>query len=104
MMNQMMSGSMMPDFSLLWILIGILVGIMLATLFNAFLASRRNEQALFQAEHGPQTQAMSHSYAQGYQPQQEVPETYQENEQQFHYPQYEEPAAQYPPAMPQQER
>jgi hypothetical protein len=103
MMNQMMSGSMMPDLSLLWILIGILVGIMLAVLFNALLARRRNEQTLFQAEHGPQSQGISHDYTQGYQPLQETPETYQENEQQFRYPQYEEPAAQYPPVMPRQQ-
>jgi|SRR3954470_16276642 hypothetical protein len=101
MMNQMMSGFMMVS-PLFWILIGLLVGLILAALVNEFLARRRNEQKLFQVVHGPQPQDMHHNYAQGYQPQEEGPETYQENEQQFRYPQYEEPAAQYPPATPQQ--
>jgi hypothetical protein len=103
-MNQMMPGAMMSGSFLLWILIGLLIGLLLAVLFNALLAYKRNEQRLFHIEHGPQPQDIQHSYAQGYQPRQEEPEMYQENEQQFHYPQYEEPAVQYPPEMLRQQR
>jgi len=103
MMPDMMSGFMMPGAPLLWILIGLLVGLMLVAPFIQQFARRHNERRTCQqVKYSPLPQDAYHTYEQGYQPPQPTPETYQEGGQQYSYPQpqYEQPAAQYPQEMP----
>ena len=48
----------------------------------------------------PQPKDAYQDYQQGYQPQQLSPETYEEGEQSYPYPLYEQPQAQHPETMP----
>lgn len=104
-MNHMMSYDMMTGVPLLWILIGFLLGLLLAAVLTWLLAGRRNEQRFSQTQDTPQFQDSSRTYEQGYQSPELSPEMYQEGGQCYSYPQpqYEEPLTRYPQEMPLQQ-
>jgi len=106
MMNHMTSYNMMAGVPLLWIVIGILLGLLLAATLIWLLVGRHNEQRFSQTQAALQVQDSSRSYEQGYQAPESSPETYQEGGQRYAYPQpqYEQPIARYPQEMPLQQR
>ncbi len=101
-MNYMMPYNMMGGIPLLWIVIGFLLGLLLVAAVTWLRARRYNEQRLHQMRSVSQLQDASHSYEQGYQLPEPPPETYQEGEYDYSYPQpqYEGPMAQYPQEQP----
>jgi len=105
MMNNMMPSAMMIGMSLLWIVLGLLLILLLATLATAIfllLERRHNARRLSYMKDPLQQQDLSQVYEQGYQPLQQMPETYQEGGRSYSYPQpeNEQPTAEYPQEMP----
>ena len=99
MMHNMMGG--FGSFFILWMLIGMLFCIVVVGgviwLFGHWLNKKKPPTMPYT----PQPQSPYQTYEQGYQSPQPPPETYQEGEMQYRYPQhqqpqYEQPQAQYP--------
>lgn len=102
-MNQMLSYNMMTGNPLLWIAIGLLLGLLLVVAVTWLLASFRNRQRSAQMRSAPLAQDAFQTYEQGYQatePSSE--ELYQEGGRSYSYrqPAYERPIAQYPQEIP----
>jgi hypothetical protein len=101
----MMSGPGMmgsPDISamMLWIPLGILVGVVL--LVGVIWLARRwlKHRRTLAMPNTPQPKDAYQDYQQGYQSQQPSPEIYEEGEQCYPYPPHEQPQAQHPETMP----
>jgi hypothetical protein len=105
MMNNMMPYATMNGIPLLWILIGLLLGFLLAATIFLLWERGRNAQRPSQVRDARQPQDVAHMYEQGYQPLQQVPEVYQEGGQYYSYPrsENEQPTAEYPQEMPLQQ-
>lgn len=100
-MNSMMPYGMMSGFSLLWIMIGLLLGLFLMVAVIWQVAHWRDQPMHHQRKDVPQSPNTSHLYEQGYQlPEPEV-QAYQEGGYASpSQPQYEQPMVQYPQEMP----
>ena len=105
MMNHMMPYGMMGGVPLLWIVIGFLLGLLLVAAVTWLLARWWNEQRFSQTRDAPHSQNFFHTYEQGYQSPEPLPEAYQEEGHHYSNPQppYEQPEAQYPQEKPLQQ-
>lgn len=99
MMHNMMSG--MGTYPLFWIGIIVLLVLLLASICIGLLVNWLKNQRASLRHYTPQPQDSYQEYEQGYQPQQQPPETYQEGEHLYSYPQsqYEQPQVQNPQVM-----
>jgi len=105
MMNNMMPYNMMAGVSLLWIVIGFLLGLLLVVALTWLLARWYSVQRFSQTRDAPLFQDSSRTYEQGYHPVELPLEAYEEGGHRYSYPQSqdEQPIAQYPQEMPLQQ-
>ena len=93
MMPNMMSG--MGTSMFIWILLITLICLLIIGACAWFVARLMNTQKASTAQNTPQPRDAYEEYAQGYQPQQQPPETYQEGGQRYTFPQNEQGQTQY---------
>jgi hypothetical protein len=101
MMPNMMSG--MGASALFWIMVITLLCLILTVTFIWLFVAWLKKRRIPTMQDAAQPQDSYQGYEQGYQPQRQTPEIYQEGGQHYPYsPQYEQPQAQYPQVMPSQ--
>ncbi len=102
MMHNTTPGMMIPGMeaiTLFWIAIGVLLCLLVGAfiwLYTRWLKHRRT----LPVQNKSQPQDAYQDYQEGYQPQQPLPETYEEAGQSYPYAQDEQPQTQYPEKMP----
>ncbi len=96
MMPNMMFG--IGAYVVFWTMVGTLLCLLLIGACTWLVVNLLKKQRTPPMHYTPQPQDAYQDYQQGYQPQQQPPETYQEGGQHYPYPlpQYEQPQAQYP--------
>lgn len=101
MMQQMMYNTTpgIEPVTLFWIAIVVLLCLLVAAFIGLYTRWLKHRRAL-PLQNKSQPQEAYHDYQEGYQPQQPLPETYEEAGQSYPYAQDEQPQAQYPEKMP----